>query len=142
MPILNGFEATEGVRAMEQADEKPTESLPARPTVQRRRSHQLNGRIPIFAVSASLREDQRDQMQGLGLDGWILKPVDFRRLFMILKGITDTEQREKDLYDPKRDWEFGGWLTKPKCSMENNSSTQADVTPTDPTPAPVMLSRD
>ena len=53
-------------------------------------------------------------MKEYGLDGWILKPVDFKRMFTILRGIIDPEQRKKDLYDTNRDWEFGGWLTNPR----------------------------
>lgn len=43
-------------------------------------THQVNGRIPILAVSASLSENQRQEITDVGLDGWILKPVDFKRL--------------------------------------------------------------
>ncbi|EAU85944.2 atypical/HisK protein kinase [Coprinopsis cinerea okayama7 len=76
MPILNGFEATEQIRQVE-----PQPSMPSRP------SCKLNdGRIPIFAVSASLKESQRDELAEHGMDGWILKPIDFKRLNTILKG--------------------------------------------------------
>jgi CheY-like chemotaxis protein len=107
MPILNGYEATEGIRKVERA----TFSLP-RPSLPRRLSHELNGRIPIFAVSASLIENQRAELCELGMDGWILKPIDFKRLDIILKGVTDSSQREQDTYRPGCSWEIGGWLTK------------------------------
>lgn len=108
MPILNGFEATKCIRSLEQLtfEESPDEPI--------RLSKHLNGRIPIFAVSASLLESQRDDMLELGMDGWILKPIDFKRLKLILKGILDSAQRERDVYRPGCSWEAGGWLAEPK----------------------------
>ena len=102
MPLLNGYEATERIRALEQ-DHGLIDRV----------SHQLNGRIPIFAVSASLFEEHREEMSKLGIDGWILKPIDFKRLRIILTGVTDPSQREKDLYRSGCNWEIGGWLTNP-----------------------------
>jgi len=107
MPILNGYEATESIRKVEKA----SFSLP-HPFLSRRLSHELNGRIPIFAVSASLIENQRAELCELGMDGWILKPIDFQRLHVILKGVTDSSQREQDVYHPGCSWEIGGWFTK------------------------------
>lgn len=101
MPILNGFEATERIRAFEAAP---------RPPLCARLSHTLNGRIPIFAVSASLLEAQRDELFSHGIDGWILKPINHKRLKLILRGVTDPVQRQSDLYRPGYNWEFGGWL--------------------------------
>jgi len=108
MPILNGFEATERIREFERGL-----SPLARPSLSRRKSHQLNGRIPIFAVSASLLESQQPTMLKLGIDGWILKPIDFKRLRTILYGVIDLNQRAADLYQPGSNWETGGWLCEP-----------------------------
>lgn len=102
MPLLNGYEATEQIRILE----KDVERLD-------RASHQQNGRIPIFAVSASLYENQRDELYRLGLDGWILKPIDFKRLRAILRGVVEPAQREKDVYRPGINWEVGGWFSRP-----------------------------
>ena len=106
MPLLNGYEATERIRAVERDGKNPRDRL----------SQQLNGRIPIFAVSASLFEVQREEMYQLGMDGWILKPIDFKRLRVILRGVTDLSQREKDVYRPGGNWEHGGWLTQAKLN--------------------------
>ncbi|KAI0373858.1 hypothetical protein BV20DRAFT_988964 [Pilatotrama ljubarskyi] len=103
MPLINGYEATERIRALE----KEVELLD-------RLSHRLNGRLPIFAVSASLFEHQRDELFRLGMDGWILKPIDFKRLRAILRGVVDPAQRERDVYRPGISWEVGGWLSRPK----------------------------
>ena len=101
MPILNGFEATRKIRDFEKELNKE---------MVRRPSHALNGRIPIFAVSASLFEHQREELAGHGIDGWILKPIDFKRLAVILKGVIDPIQRQNDIYRPGCSWEKGGWL--------------------------------
>ena len=87
-----------------------------------RASQVLNGRLPIFAVSASLFEEQRDDMYNLGMDGWILKPIDFKRLRIILRGVTDLSQREKDVYHPGCNWEHGGWLAAAKAESYPDDS--------------------
>ena len=108
MPLLNGFEATERIRGFEQTRESNSH----------RASHKINGRIPIFAVSASLFEDQQEELLKLGFDGWILKPIDFKRLRVILRGVVDTVQRAKDVYQPNCNWEVGGWLTRPTLTKK------------------------
>ncbi|KAJ7645612.1 phytochrome-like protein [Mycena polygramma] len=104
MPILDGYQATERIRAVEK--ESPSDNL--------RLSNRINGgHIPIFAVSASLQDHRREEMANYGMDGWILKPIDFKRLKVILKGVTDPAQRALDLYHPGCSWEAGGWLIEP-----------------------------
>lgn len=125
----------------------------------------LNGRIPIFAVSASLEERNREAYIQTGFDGWILKPVDFRRVDKLLRGIVDDNVRNECLYTPGK-WEQGGWFekksrassafdvdTKPseqkpttisqrpdmqsKHSSENsNQNSAGSITPTPATPTP------
>jgi CheY-like chemotaxis protein len=112
MPILDGFEATKCIRAIE---ETPLDSVQDGPV---RTSLKLNGRIPIFAVSASLAEHQREAMFKLGLDGWILKPIDFKRLGTILRGITDVSERRSCVYHAGCNWEAGGWLTEPRIHLK------------------------
>ncbi|KAG8696703.1 Light-sensor Protein kinase [Ceratobasidium sp. 394] len=109
MPILDGFGATKAIRKLEAASQS---EVPVGTGMTDRMSMRLNGRIPIFAVSASLREKQREEMHDLGMDGWILKPIGFDRLRVIMKGITDLEQRQRDKYQPGK-WEVGGWLGEP-----------------------------
>ncbi|KAG6900397.1 hypothetical protein C0993_011385 [Termitomyces sp. T159_Od127] len=102
MPILNGFEATQKIRELERTS----------PSSLMRPAHRINGRIPIFAVSASLVEKQHNELVQIGMDGWILKPIDFHRLRVIMKGVTDADQRARDVYRPGCCWEEGGWLEK------------------------------
>jgi len=105
MPILNGLEATQQIRHLEATNKlAKTDRL----------AHALNGgRVPIFAVSASLVERQRGELEQIGIDGWILKPIDFGRLYTILRGVTDPAQRERDEYRVGGSWEIGGWLRRP-----------------------------
>ena len=106
MPLLNGFEATQRIRELENEGTERRD---------RRVSKLLNGRIPIFAVSASLREKQREEMMNLGMDGYILKPIDFKRLKELLKGTLDPQRREQDIYRPgTSSWEVGGWFNQSK----------------------------
>lgn len=112
MPILNGFEATVKIRGMERDGDIPDDGA------SERESHRLNGRIPIFVVSASLREEQRADMKNMGLDGWVLKPINFKRLVALLSGISNLSERTKNLYRPDGDWEQGGWLVDPPENLK------------------------
>ena len=107
MPLLNGYEATECVRELEK-DFEPSHRL----------SHQLNGRIPTFAVSASLLEEKRREIINFGIDEWILKPIDFKPIRSVLRRITDPAHRQKDLYREGRSWELGGWLRQGVASPD------------------------
>jgi len=110
MPILNGYDATRAIRQVED------EVASAEPTMAPRLSHVLNNNhIPIFAVSASLVEGKRHELEEYGMDGWILKPVDFKRLRAILQSVTDPLRRESDVYRPGYNWEAGGWLVSLKA---------------------------
>lgn len=117
MPILDGFEATKQIRALERNSEVP----PGNGSV--RESFELNGRIPIFAVSASLAEHQKDAMYTLGLDGWILKPIDFKRLRTLLQGVTDARERKACIYRPGCNWDAGGWLMPARSSTMDSVDT-------------------
>ncbi|KAI1301045.1 hsp90-like protein [Xylaria venustula] len=101
MPIVDGLTSTKLIRAFEKSDESPELSAIGR----------LHGRTPIFAVSASLVEKDRGIYTEAGFDGWILKPIDFKRLNVLLDGITSDEVREECLYQPG-EWERGGWFVR------------------------------
>ncbi|CEH19422.1 phytochrome-like protein [Ceraceosorus bombacis] len=105
MPICNGQEACRRIRALE-AQRKEASLMEGRPAV-----HILNGRIPILAVSATLTHDMHDEIVDLGFDGFILKPIDFARLYALLNGLKNTEQRAAERWSPSKNWEKGGWLS-------------------------------
>ncbi|KAI9718765.1 MAG: hypothetical protein M1812_003939 [Candelaria pacifica] len=99
MPIVDGLTSTKMIRSYEKSH--PPDSLSTRAA--------LNGRVPIFAVSASLIEKERQIYIDAGFDGWILKPVDFKRLSVLLSGIVEETTRAEALYQPGA-WEKGGWF--------------------------------
>ena len=79
MPIVDGFSATKMIRSYEKTNSMGALSKRAA----------LNGRMPIFAVSASLVEKELQRYKDTGFDGWFLKPIDFSRVNELLKGIVD-----------------------------------------------------
>ncbi|KAL7910800.1 hypothetical protein GGI35DRAFT_324848 [Trichoderma velutinum] len=101
MPIVDGLTSTKLIREIEISPEHKGHSSLASKC----------GRIPIFAVSASLVEELKDTYVEAGFDGWILKPIDFKRLATLLRGIYDAETRKSCIYVPGQ-WERGGWFTQ------------------------------
>lgn len=101
MPIVDGLRSTEMIRQIEANGEHGSLSATA----------SNHGRIPIFAVSASLIEREKDNYTNTGFDGWILKPIDFKRLEHLLFGIIDDEARDDAVY-VVGEWEKGGWFRK------------------------------
>ena len=104
MPIVDGLTSAKMIRSFEK-------SHPSRPSVDGPTYSFHHQRIPIFAVSASLLEENREQYIDSGFDGWILKPVDFQRISVLLNGIVDHDVRAKTIYEPGH-WERGGWFTR------------------------------
>ena len=124
MPIVDGLTSTKMIRSFEKSH--PNGTLAKRTA--------LNGRTPIFAVSASLFEKERQSYIDVGFDGWILKPIDFKRLSVLLSGIIEQGTRESNLYRPGH-WEQGGWFCRRQSdvfSSNTKPSTTARVTSTKP----------
>jgi CheY-like chemotaxis protein len=107
MPIVDGVTSTQMIRSFETARMKSYLSSRAL----------ANGRVPIFAVSASLVEQDREKYIDAGFDGWIVKPIDFKRLSSLFAGMVDDEARNLCLYRPG-EWECGGWF---KGRVQNES---------------------
>ena len=126
MPIVDGFTSTRMIRSFEKT--RPNECLSLRA--------EKNGRIPIFAVSASLVERDRERYIETGFDGWILKPVDFRRVDLLLRGIVDDESRNQCIYTPGADnWERGGWFRKRMNKSDANPIYAVDTRPSSSLPS-------
>ncbi|KGO44338.1 CheY-like superfamily [Penicillium expansum] len=100
MPILDGMKATRAIREFE--SKTPKEALSEKAI--------HNNRVPIFAVSASLVEKDRDSYVDTGFDGWVMKPINFARLNVLLSGLCDLSARQAATYTPDREWENGGWF--------------------------------
>ena len=77
--------------------------------------------MPIFAVSASLVERECQTYIDAGFDGWILKPIDFKRLSVLLSGIVNKDVKMKCLYKTG-EWERGGWLHKRHFAVVSSKS--------------------
>ncbi|OAP61981.1 hypothetical protein AYL99_04184 [Fonsecaea erecta] len=120
MPIVDGFGSTKMIRSFEKIHGKSCLSSRAGG----------NGRIPIFAVSASLVEKERAKYVRTGFDGWILKPVDFKRVDLLLKGIVDQDARKECVYEPGK-WERGGWFSR---RDEQGGSFDVNTTPSQQKP--------
>lgn len=116
MPIVDGLTSTQMIRAFEKTPEHTGYSKLAA----------IHGRIPIFAVSASLVETDKQIYINAGFDGWILKPIDFKRLNTLLNGIHEDEIRRSCLY-VAGEWEHGGWFQDRRAGDGDSSD---DKTPT------------
>lgn len=120
MPIVDGLRSTEMIRQIEAKGQHGSLSSTA----------SNHGRIPIFAVSASLLEREKDTYTNAGFDGWILKPIDFKRLEHLLFGIIDDEARDNAVY-VAGEWEKGGWFRKrlelPRASKAKHAPILREV---------------
>ena len=99
MPILDGISATKMIRAEESKAGFKSLSDKAK----------RNSRIPVFAVSASLVESEKQSYIDAGFDGWVMKPINFLRLNVLLRGISDEVIKKQATYRPG-EWENGGWF--------------------------------
>ncbi len=95
MPIVDGLTSAKMIRALELST----------------LAFERTSCVPIMAVSASLVEREKDTYVSAGFDGWILKPIDFKRLETLLRGIVDGNIRASSLY-VTGEWERGGWFTR------------------------------
>ena len=100
MPILDGMTATRAIREFE--SKTPKENLSDKAI--------RNDRVPVFAVSASLVEKDHDSYGDTGFDGWVMKPINFARLNVLLSGLCDPSARQAATYTPNGEWENGGWF--------------------------------
>lgn len=117
MPIMDGRTAAKEIRKLESTNPMPDDIEPLR----------VDGRIPIFAVSASLYESDRSNLSE-HFDGWLLKPLgeqslaasdwsrqvadsnkDFNRVRALIKALQDDERRAAEVY-VQGHWERGGYF--------------------------------
>lgn len=111
MPIVDGLTSTKMIRSMEAESRQDGHSDMAK----------HNGRVPIIAVSASLVEKERQKYVDAGFDAWILKPIDFKRLSVLMRGIHDDEARDSSVYVPGQ-WEAGGWFSSRSLAEAQSDS--------------------
>lgn len=94
MPIVDGIGSTKMIREYEQEQSLAKDAC-----------------TPVFAVSASLVEKDRQTYIDSGFDGWIMKPIDFQRVHTLLGGVKSDAMRSACLYQPGM-WEQGGWFQR------------------------------
>ncbi|KAF8855950.1 hypothetical protein BDZ45DRAFT_594901 [Acephala macrosclerotiorum] len=102
MPLVDGIESTRLIREFERSTTPPSS-----PKVT------AYGRIPIIAVSASLVERSQREYLVAGFDGWITKPIDFKRLERIIAAVprwVGDVERMQELMVGRANWEEGGWF--------------------------------
>jgi CheY-like chemotaxis protein len=98
MPLVDGNTSTRMIR--ERESQTATQLSPVAKNL---------GRTPIFAVSASLRAEDLGKFIESGFDGWLLKPIDFRRLNVLLAGAFSADARQEGLYE-RTNFNMGGWF--------------------------------
>ena len=99
MPIIDGIGAAKMIRELE----NKSASTPPLDGVKR------NG-IPILAVSASIVEQEKISYIEAGFDGWMLKPIDFARLNMLLARVRDPHVQTHNEGHRLKHWESGEWF--------------------------------
>ncbi|KAF2434152.1 hypothetical protein EJ08DRAFT_494567 [Tothia fuscella] len=103
MPLVDG---SEGTRMIRQAERKIRgEDIATSLAL----NHRLG--VPIFAVSATLRKEQESVFKEAGFDGWLLKPIDFKRLRLLLDGALLESARNDGQYHVA-EFNMGGWFDK------------------------------
>lgn len=118
MPIVNGLNSTKMIRELERTGKCVGLSKIAT----------KHGRIPIIAVSASLVENKKDLYVDAGFDGWILKPIDFKRLETLLMGIINDGIRNVSLYTQGK-WEQGGWFRRRTELLAKEQANHVELAP-------------
>lgn len=117
MPIVDGVGSTKLIRDSEQSTSSNNSSSIKGEQKQiivgndSGRNNPSQNRIPIFAVSASLMEKDRQSYIDSGFDGWIMKPIDFHRVNYLLNSVSEDEMRNSSVYEPGM-WEKGGWFER------------------------------
>lgn len=107
MPLVDGMDATEMIRKFERSSHDYQLSDKVKPL----------GRVPIFAVSASLVEKDVQKYIDTGFDGYIMKPIDFKRVNAILSALKTDSERAALTYTPGK-WEHGGWYDRSEIEIE------------------------
>ncbi|KUJ09902.1 uncharacterized protein LY89DRAFT_760652 [Mollisia scopiformis] len=101
MPLVDGALSARMIRFWEKESQ-------LRPPSDGREVQSPKQRVPIIAVASEIDNDSRFEYIQSGFDGWALKPLDFRRLDLMLQGVKDAGMRRDSLYVPGQ--ENGGWF--------------------------------
>jgi len=83
--------------------------LPATVLEQPKKRAYVPRRIPIFAVSAGLDRHSQESLENAGFDGWLSKPIDFKKLGVIMEGVLRPDARVL-AKSRAGDYVGGGWF--------------------------------
>jgi CheY-like chemotaxis protein len=112
MPVMDGLTATSVIRACEQGEE----SLSVRelsdlldPEFSQALSDRLkNGHIPIVALTAHARKEDKQGCLDVGMDGYAVKPFDKKDIYRVIQQVDfvgrtnlDNWKQQLDLYPDK-----------------------------------------
>ena len=75
MPIMNGYEATQAIRGS---------------------NHEEASSIPIIAVTADVFAEDVARVSACGMNGYVSKPLDYRKLIDTLKNVLEKEGTIKE----------------------------------------------
>ena len=78
MPVMDGFEATRRIRKLEEKN---------------------GGHIPIIALTASALVGERDVFINAGMDDYIIKPLDIKKLFQVINRLLSVEEEQNITVD-------------------------------------------
>jgi CheY-like chemotaxis protein len=81
MPIMDGFEATQQIRALENS---------------------FNRHVPIIAITAHASAESRRQCSEVGMDAFVTKPVDIHRFLSLLRSVVAGVPTQVDNDRPRR----------------------------------------
>lgn len=111
MPLVDGALSARMIRFWEKESAASNRSNAAAASDRRQSVQSSNSgrsRVALIAVGTSLEEDDRFALIQNGFDGWIVKPVDFKRLDLMMQGLRDKDMKREGLYVPGT--EMGGWF--------------------------------
>ena len=78
MPVMDGFEATKRIRELEEKN---------------------GGHIPIIALTASALVGEKDVFINAGMDDYIIKPLDIKKLFQVINRLLNIEKEQHTTVD-------------------------------------------
>lgn len=89
----------------------PSPTSPRHPDPSSEINKKNRTRIPILALSSSpISEGRRFELLQAGFDGWLLKPIDFKRLERVLEGVIEVKAKREFLFSAAEAERGGGWF--------------------------------
>ncbi|KAE9974542.1 hypothetical protein BLS_003093 [Venturia inaequalis] len=118
LPTIDGPLSTRMIRFLEKELTQsrrfttlPSPTSPRHPDPSSEINKKNRTRIPILALSSSpISEGRRFELLQAGFDGWLLKPIDFKRLERVLEGVIEVKAKREFLFSAAEAERGGGWF--------------------------------